>query len=111
MLETNIFILALGLPVPGLWVDILQKIKALGYNCVSFYTYWALLEGKPGEFTAEGVFALEPFFEAALEAGVYILAVSSTFCILFWRLTSDSDQARTSMPRSAVEATLDGFKE
>lgn len=36
--------------------------------------YRALLEGKPGEFLAEGVFALEPFFEAASQAGIYLLA-------------------------------------
>lgn len=35
---------------------------------------WALLEGKPGEFTAEGIFDLEPFFDAAKEAGIYLLA-------------------------------------
>lgn len=28
------------LPVPGLWLDILQKMKALGFNAVSFYTDW-----------------------------------------------------------------------
>ena len=53
-----------------------QKIRALGYNGVSFYVDWALLEGKPGEFTAEGIFAWEPFFEAAKTAGIYLLAVS-----------------------------------
>ncbi len=63
------------LPVPGLWLDVFQKIKALGYSGVSFYVDWALLEGKQGNFTAEGVFALEPFFEAASEAGIYLLAV------------------------------------
>ncbi|KAJ5961253.1 Glycoside hydrolase family 35 [Penicillium vulpinum] len=62
------------LPVPSLWIDVLQKVKALGFNCVSFYIDWALLEGKPGHYTAEGVFALEPFFEAAKEAGIYLLA-------------------------------------
>ncbi|PGH07140.1 beta-galactosidase [Blastomyces parvus] len=62
------------LPVPSLWLDIFQKIKALGFNCVSFYTYWALTEGKPGDYTAEGIFAWEPFFEAATEAGIYLLA-------------------------------------
>ncbi|KAK5111284.1 hypothetical protein LTR85_012225 [Meristemomyces frigidus] len=62
------------LPVPGLWLDVFQKIKALGYNGVSFYTDWALLEGKQGEFNASGVFALEPFFEAAQTAGIYLLA-------------------------------------
>ncbi|KKZ64295.1 beta-galactosidase A [[Emmonsia] crescens] len=62
------------LPVPSLWLDVFQKIKALGFNCVSFYTNWALTEGKPGEYTAEGIFAWEPFFEAATEAGIYLLA-------------------------------------
>lgn len=46
----------------------------MGYNGVSFYVDWALLEGKPGNFTAEGVFAFEPFFDAAKEAGIYLLA-------------------------------------
>lgn len=63
------------LPVPSLWLDVLQKIRALGFNCASFYVDWALLEGKPGRFSAEGVFAWEPFFEAALKAGVYLIAV------------------------------------
>ncbi|KER00795.1 glycoside hydrolase family 35 protein [Aureobasidium subglaciale EXF-2481] len=62
------------LPVPSLWLDVLQKIKALGYNAVSFYVNWALHEGKQGEFNAEGVFAWEPFFEAAQEAGIYLIA-------------------------------------
>ncbi|KAK7561742.1 putative beta-galactosidase [Phyllosticta paracitricarpa] len=62
------------LPVPSLWLDVLQKIKALGFNGVSIYIDWALLEGKPGSFEAEGVFALEPFFEAAKAAGIYLIA-------------------------------------
>lgn len=62
------------LPVPTLWIDIFQKIKALGFNCVSFYVDWALLEGNPGHYRADGIFALEPFFEAAKEAGIYLLA-------------------------------------
>lgn len=62
------------LPVPSLWLDVFQKIKALGYSGVSFYVDWALLEGQRGTFTAEGVFALEPFFDAASQAGIYLLA-------------------------------------
>ncbi|PCG98627.1 Glycoside hydrolase, family 35 [Penicillium occitanis (nom. inval.)] len=62
------------LPSPSLWLDVFQKVKALGFNTVSFYVDWALLEGKPGEFRAEGVFALEPFFEAATQAGIYLIA-------------------------------------
>ena len=64
------------LPVPSLYLDVFQKIKALGFSGVSFYTDWALLEGKEGNFIAEGIFALEPFFQAASEAGIYLVAVS-----------------------------------
>lgn len=61
------------LPVPSLWLDILQKIKASGYNCVSIYVDWHLLEANPGDFRAEGIFALEPFFEAAKQVGLYVV--------------------------------------
>ncbi|KAK6849720.1 beta-galactosidase [Apiospora arundinis] len=62
------------LPVPSLWLDVFQKVRALGFNTVSFYIDWALLEGSPGQFTAEGVFALEPFFDAAQKAGLWLIA-------------------------------------
>jgi beta-galactosidase GanA len=62
------------LPVPALWLDVFQKIKALGYSGVSFYVDWALVEGTPGVFSAEGIFDLNPFFTAASEAGIYLLA-------------------------------------
>ncbi|KAF7861742.1 uncharacterized protein EAF02_010696 [Botrytis sinoallii] len=62
------------LPVPDLWLDIFQKVKSLGFNTISFYVDWALLEGNPGHYTADGVFAFEPFFDAAKEAGIYLIA-------------------------------------
>lgn len=62
------------LPVASLYLDVFQKIKALGYNGVSFYVDWALLEGKRGVFNATGIFDLQPFFDAASEAGIYLLA-------------------------------------
>ncbi|KAH9208651.1 glycoside hydrolase superfamily [Leptodontidium sp. 2 PMI_412] len=65
---------AFRLPVPDLWLDIFQKVKALGFSAVSFYTHWALLEGEPGVYNASGVNALEPFFEAASQAGLYLIA-------------------------------------
>ncbi|RDL39958.1 Beta-galactosidase [Venustampulla echinocandica] len=62
------------LPVPDLWLDVFQKVKALGFNAVSFYVHWALLEGEPGTYSADGIFAFEPFFDAAKEAGIYLIA-------------------------------------
>jgi hypothetical protein len=62
------------LPVPSLWSDIFEKVKALGLNAVSFYADWALLEGKPGSFEADGIFSFDEFFTAAKNAGIYLIA-------------------------------------
>ncbi|KAH8896049.1 hypothetical protein GQ53DRAFT_640932 [Thozetella sp. PMI_491] len=62
------------LPSPGLWLDVFQKVRAMGFTGVSFYLMWALLEGEPGTVRTEGIFALEEFFNAASEAGIYLLA-------------------------------------
>lgn len=62
------------LPVPGLWLDVFQKIKSLGFNGVSFYVAWTLVEGHQGEVNLDGIFDLRPFFDAAAEAGIYLIA-------------------------------------
>lgn len=62
------------LPVPGTWLDIFQKLRAGGFSGASFYLMWGLLEGQPVHVRTEGVFALEEFFQAASEAGIYLLA-------------------------------------
>jgi beta-galactosidase GanA len=62
------------LPSPGLWLDVFRKIKAMGFNGVSFYTYWGLLEGKQGHVMTDGIFSLDEFFAAASEAGIYLIA-------------------------------------
>ncbi|KAL4926586.1 glycoside hydrolase family 35 protein [Aspergillus undulatus] len=64
------------LPSPGLWLDVFQKIRAIGYGVVSFYLDWALLEGERGHIRMrkDGVFALDQFFDAAKEAGIYLIA-------------------------------------
>ena len=61
------------LPVPSLWTDIFQKIKAMGFNTVSFYINWSLLEGTQGVFRAENIFSIEAFVDAAKQAGMYLL--------------------------------------
>ncbi|KAF5010992.1 hypothetical protein FDECE_2862 [Fusarium decemcellulare] len=62
------------LPSPGAWLDVFQKLRASGFTGVSFYLMWGLLEGEPGHVRMDGVFALQEFFNAASEAGVYLLA-------------------------------------
>jgi beta-galactosidase len=62
------------LPVPGLWLDVFHKIKAMGFSGISFYTYWGLLECNPGHVITDGIFALEEFLNAASEAGIFCIA-------------------------------------
>jgi beta-galactosidase len=62
------------LPSPGLWLDVFQKVKAMGFSGVSFYVMWALVEGERGQIRTDGVFDLKGFFEAAKQAGIYLLA-------------------------------------
>ena len=42
------------LPSPSLWLDILQKMKAEGYNAVTIYFDWAYHSPAPGRTTSPG---------------------------------------------------------
>ena len=61
------------LPVPSLWLDILQKAKAAGLNAVSVYSHWGLLNPAPGVVDFDFFRALQPLFDAALTAGIWII--------------------------------------
>ncbi|TFK34230.1 glycoside hydrolase family 35 protein [Crucibulum laeve] len=61
------------LPVPSLWPDILQKVKATGMNAVSVYTHMGLINPAPGVVDFNGFRALQPLFDAAKEAGIWIV--------------------------------------
>ncbi|KAK6539096.1 hypothetical protein TWF694_010635 [Orbilia ellipsospora] len=60
-------------PVQDLHLDILQKVKALGFNAVSVYIHWGLVEYERGKFNWDGVFDLQPFFDAAKAAGLWVI--------------------------------------
>ncbi|PPQ68771.1 hypothetical protein CVT24_007713 [Panaeolus cyanescens] len=62
------------MPVQSLHLDIFQKVKSLGFNTVSFYVFWGIHEPKRGEISFDGFRDLQPFFDAAKEAGVYLIA-------------------------------------
>jgi beta-galactosidase len=51
----------------------------MGFSAVSFYSNWALLEGKQGDFSTQGIFDLKLFFAAASKAGVYLIAVKCPY--------------------------------
>jgi len=62
------------LPDPGRWRDVIQKMKALGFNGVSFYFDWAYHSAAPGVYDFSGVRNVERVFEIAEEEGMYVIA-------------------------------------
>jgi beta-galactosidase len=62
------------LPVPELWEDILQKIKAMGMRMVSIYTHWGFHASTPGHVDFNtGAHNLTRFLEMARDMGLYVL--------------------------------------
>lgn len=62
------------IPVPGLWRDILEKIKAAGFTAFAFYSSWAY--HAPNNATVDfttGAHDITPIFELAKELGLYII--------------------------------------
>lgn len=62
------------LPSPSLWLDVLHKMKANGYNAVSIYVAWNYHSPAPGSYDFTGVRDLGRFLDTAAEAGLYVIA-------------------------------------
>lgn len=67
------------LPVPDLWLDILQKAKAAGLNAISVYTHMGLINPSPGVVDFNDYRALKPLYEAAKQVGVWIVLRPGTY--------------------------------
>ena len=62
------------IPVPEVWIDILQKIKAAGFNTVSFYANWEYHNAKDGVIDFEnGVHNFSPILTLARDVGLYVI--------------------------------------
>lgn len=62
------------IPVPELWQDIMQKIKAAGFNTFSMYTHWGWHSAADGKLDFEtGAHNIHRIFEMAKDMGLYIL--------------------------------------
>ena len=59
--------------MPSLWPDILEKVKAAGMNAVSVYTHMGLINPAPGVVDFGGFRALQPLYDAAKAAGIWIV--------------------------------------
>ncbi|OQE17633.1 hypothetical protein PENSTE_c020G02978 [Penicillium steckii] len=62
------------IPVPDIWRDILEKIKAAGFTAFAFYSSWAY--HAPNNHTLDfstGAHDIVPLYELAKELGLYII--------------------------------------
>ena len=62
------------LPNPSLWRDVIQKMKALGFNGVAFYFDWGYHSSAPGVYDFSNVRNVERALEIAEEEGMYVIA-------------------------------------
>jgi beta-galactosidase GanA len=62
------------LPSPDLWRDVLQKMKAAGFNAASIYFDWAYHSPKPGVYDFTGVRDVDKLLDIANEVGIYVIA-------------------------------------
>ncbi|MFZ1997130.1 MAG: beta-galactosidase, partial [Solirubrobacteraceae bacterium] len=93
------------LPSPSLWPDILQKMKAEGYNAVTIYFDWAYHSPKPGVYDFSGVRNVDKLLDMAAKAGLYVIARPGPYInaetsaggLPGW-LTTQAGRARTNAP-------------
>ncbi|QRW00634.1 glycoside hydrolase family 35 protein [Ceratobasidium sp. AG-Ba] len=61
------------LPVPDLWPDIFEKMKAAGFNAISIYVHWGTINPSRNVIDFDGYRDLKPVFEAAKAAGIFLI--------------------------------------
>ncbi|GAB2750938.1 glycoside hydrolase family 35 protein [Streptomyces bullii] len=61
------------LPSPSLWRDVLQKMRAHGFNAVSASVAWNHHSPAPGTYDFSGVRDLDLFLRMAAETGLYVV--------------------------------------
>ncbi|KAK3072346.1 hypothetical protein LTR53_006996 [Teratosphaeriaceae sp. CCFEE 6253] len=62
------------IPVPELWRDVMEKIKAAGFNAFSIYSHWGYHSAAHGELDFEtGAHNFSRIFDLAKELGLYML--------------------------------------
>ncbi|KAJ7885789.1 glycoside hydrolase family 35 protein [Mycena olivaceomarginata] len=107
------------LPVPSLWPDILQKVKAAGLNAISIYTHMGLINPSRGVVDFDSNRALKPLYEAAMVAGLwitlrpgpYINAETTAGGLAHWTTTEVAGGLRTNSSdwRAAWQDYIDGI--
>jgi beta-galactosidase GanA len=61
------------LPSPDLWRDVLQKMKASGFNTVALYFSWGYHSPKKGVYDFTGIRDIDRLLDMAAEEGLYVI--------------------------------------
>ncbi|TDL19485.1 glycoside hydrolase family 35 protein [Rickenella mellea] len=61
------------IPSPQLWSDVLQKMKAAGFNGVSVYVHWGMTEGKQGHLDWNFHRSVTAFLQVAKRVGILVV--------------------------------------
>lgn len=62
------------LPSPAAWRDVLQKMKAGGFNATSIYFDWGFHSPARGEYDFTGIRDVDRLLDMAAEVGIYVIA-------------------------------------
>src|SRR6266487_2364116 len=62
------------LPSPDLWRDVLQKMKASGFNATSIYFDWGYHSPAPGVYDFTGVRDVDRLLDIANQVGIFVIA-------------------------------------
>lgn len=93
------------LPSPSLWLDRLEKMKAAGFNSVTFYFNWAYHSPDPGTYNFTGIRNVNRLLNDAQRVGLYVIARVGPYInaeanaggFPGW-LTTERGKARTTAP-------------
>lgn len=62
------------LPSPSMWKDVLQKMKAAGFNAVTIYFNWGYHSAKEGQYDFSGIRDVDKLLDMAQDVGLYVIA-------------------------------------
>jgi len=62
------------LPSPDSWLDVLQKMKAAGFNAVEIYFDWGYHSPKRGVYDFSGIRDVDRLLDMARDVGIYVIA-------------------------------------
>ncbi|KAF2457709.1 glycoside hydrolase superfamily [Lineolata rhizophorae] len=96
------------IPVPEVWEDILEKIKAAGFTSFAFYGHWGYHHPNPSTLDFEnGAHDITPLFEIAKRVGLYVIvrpgpyvnAETNAGCFPGWLTTGEYGTLRNNDTR------------